>query len=40
MEDAPIKSQQYSYLNKTCIMTAPADMSTWVKELSQDATLR
>lgn len=35
---APMKSQQYGYLNKTCIMTIPIDMPVWVKEVSQGLT--
>lgn len=40
MEDAPMISQQYRDLNKTCMMTTPDDIPTWVEELSQGDTPR
>lgn len=36
-EAALIKSQQDDYANRTCIMTTPADMPTWIRELELQA---
>jgi hypothetical protein len=33
---APVKYQQYGYLNKICITIIPVGMLTWMSKISQD----